>query len=354
MIRKLAFQADHANKEFYLPSNIEDLCTEKYSYLFTLAVSAAQKQGYKMLKLDEVTYAPKLAIDTQREIGLKSFGVPLLSGTLPKCPQGKGSIRKGLYLFVHSRHTGDKSKLNLVLTKLDKVESLPRYLYGDPWGKGFDGEHRIVNFIIYLSRHMEMDESEIITYLKSTEEIKKEQGLFTNRHNSDVLSDQEKLIVNKYLENIRPLMKFSELKMDHDTVISGDLWNTVREEQNLLRTYKQAVDKIVNDRLTTLYSQFKGKNEKKKAQKTPVKALIAQIDDPFIFKHFNPTSLFALFGLSQVNHSMTIEGLAKFEKNTMSILTELLNKGKINSELYSMFESASAAYANNISEFFNN
>jgi hypothetical protein len=320
------------------------------TYLYALAVEVASAAEYKILMLDGTKYVPRIRPDTQKEIALKSFGIPLLSGVLPKCPTSKGSVRKGLYLFLHSRHSKDRDTLNINLCKFDKTESLPKFMYGDPWGKGYDGEHRCVNFLVYASRQQRIDEGEILSYLKSTQDIWNENGLQKNKHNSDVYSDTEKLMINNYLRNIDGLLSIDDCKFGPSEALDGSFWKTIQQQQVKLKLYKTVIDSITNDRLSALYSNM-NKNEKKQAKKTPLKSLIRKCDDANVLLQFNPTQLFKLYGLSQINHKWTMKSLNKFNNDSMKILSELSDKARCDSDFATMMESAIAEYSNMISTY---
>jgi hypothetical protein len=325
-----------------VPSNYVDICNNA-SYLYTLYIAFLESLDYSTIILD-VDYTPKMTSDDKKDRYLKSFGIPLVSGRFEECPSRKGYLRDGFFSLLKHMFT-KKGTAPLNLFKFEDAHSIHSFIF-DEKVKIWSVEKKLVDNMIHLARDIEFDMTNIRYYMKPYNMILKELGLSRSVHDTDALSQDEKDFVSAYLDECKSLLT-EEIYNEIDSTVRLDQFvKNLKEEQKMLKPYRDLLKDIVSARIGKVYSQFKTKSEKKFAKSMSLAQLIEQVDETSILPVFNPTRLFKLIKLPVVGCVYTnVSAVRVFLATCESGLESSLEKGAISDSLYSSAMSMTNGYA---------
>jgi hypothetical protein len=283
-----------ADKFIYLPANYMKLTDRKSgSYIYTLCLAASLKYGYKPWIIKDNSMI-KCELSRKMLTLTQAWGIPLLSGHIPPPSDRKSNYRRGLSSFLNSRYR-DLKGLNSGLFKWKGSKSIVTELLGEKDAAANNpGEYCALSSLIYLSKNVLFDDMEIIPWMLSTEQIRKENGLDVI-HNTKSFNENEKMFLDNYRSNLGlDIPNLDEVK---DVYVDLPRINTeLQRESRKLLHYRQVVSSLSDLRQRTVYLPLKKtKKGDKKAKETPYESLVAELDIES-FKVFNPSKLLALVG----------------------------------------------------------
>ena len=166
--------------------------------------------------------------------------------------------------------------------------------FNDMIGVAYKNEKRMLDTVINALSKKKRFET-LHTYLKAKETLIKEKGLnFTVE--SKVLAQDEIKFLKEDLFNIGIPEKFTFKQYKQEgTFRWEDLITEISDRQKAISGFKSRLKSITSKRVKAVYSPYKSKAEKRKAQKRPVEDLIGEIlgEDVF-YDNFNPTDVFRI------------------------------------------------------------
>jgi hypothetical protein len=286
------FEINISEKLVGLPDNYIDLI--KKSYLYAAFFAIMQSEGYEGVPVK--TFNSKFKPDGRVEAILQGFCVPIFSKRVPKFEDKTNVHWKGLRSSLHQKYIHDKA-IKVQFFKFRKEEPIARYVLGDAWGKDYPAEKKILDWIVSFARTQKWDESELKTWMISTEEIEREMGLRLDLHKTSLFNSSEKSLIDSYLKNIRSVWA-EEDKNDFESLAMSQIPEFLQKRQKSLREYRSVIKDLIDKRMSAVFSPYETKKDKAKSKKTPIKELISNVEGTLEWRiAFNPSAICSLLGV---------------------------------------------------------
>jgi hypothetical protein len=178
-------------------------------------------------------------------------------------------------------------------------KSLKLHLMDDIWGAKNKNLGRVIDFIAYCAKNCQQTVNckNIRTYHTSMEELSKAKGLIFKAHKSDLFTDTEKMLINKYIQLNAPTIR--ELKENKE---SGDKQKLQYLENSVHKTllYRKVIKPLAGKRKLAII-QTLTRSEKNKRKAIPTKDLISRCVNSEEMSVFNPLHVLPLFGINSYN-----------------------------------------------------
>jgi len=281
-----------------IPKNFEELV--EANWLFRLYNSVLIKQGYKS-NFSTENFNTKLKTPSIDErLYLEALGVVCFSDTVPLLPRRKTTIYKG-YVSGMKLWISHQKNIDSNLIKASQSISPVKYLLGDDYGRGYPNEKKIIDHIINFIKNRSFRDSEYLSnYLLSKNEIVNHYKLFIDIKNQ-LVTPAEKDWINSSLD----VSGHNKWNYDMKLVVSANairsLLKSVHAEQKELKPYKKLLSSMISSRISAAFSPYSEKEKKKiKIKKTPLKALIEKVKGTVGYSAFNPTVVFTLNKMPQL------------------------------------------------------
>jgi len=332
----------------YLPKNHVTLA-EKQGYMFSFYEEMFIRLGYTPVVIDK-DFESKYVETNKIRMFLQGWGSSIVKGTIPEFPKTKNQFSNGIVHFMGDRFAHRKGIDNGMFKWHSKDSTIVHVLGARP-DKMYPAEFKILSQLVWLARNHQMDESQLISWLKSKESIIKENGL-SLIHKAEILTDGEQQIVDYYLKisNISIQLILEENEDVYVKIVG--LQQMVKTLQKSLELYRQVPKKIMESRLKSVYSQ---KKLKKKDKERPVRDLIFDLDIELFEKEFNPTDFFTLFGEKRITLFGSLadeETYNIFWNESKESTRRLRDERGLDLSVLSLFEAGINAYLKHINSYY--
>jgi hypothetical protein len=306
-----------------LPSNYAELVEN--NYFFKILNKLIVNDVYKPVKIDK-TYVCRLKIGAPELTFLKAFAFQTFSNNMEPLPVKKTQLYHGLASAQKIILCAIKD-LDISLYKQKNAKTASTVIFGDPYGKNYPIEKKILDKMIHTLRTSPFDCKFYDNFIPMNE-IVKDKGLKVDT-SSDLLTEDEIAAANLLMEKIG---KF-ELPNEQDMKTSAhaiEFQKHIQDFQKKVKTIKIGIGTIVSERITACFSPYTG-SARIKAKKEKITTLIANAKtDKEYFKAFNPSMVLLLVGkprqISQIPQNWGKEQFTDFINKFEEIIDEVFDE----------------------------
>jgi hypothetical protein len=278
-----------ANTFIALPSNYEEMVEDNlfFQILNKLIVDGV----YSPVTIDK-TFTPRLKLGSAETTFLKAFYYQTFSNTMIKLPTRKSQLYHGL-MSAQKIILSAIPDLDISLYKQKSAKLPSTVIFGDPYGKNYPVEKKILDKMIHTMRTNKIN-CEFFCNLIPLNEIIKDKGLKVDT-SSDLLSEDEKAAAKSLLRDIGQfeLPDESDFKSERHAI---DFQKSIRDFQKKVKVIKIGINTIVSERITACFAPYSG-SARIKAKKEKISTLIDNAkSDSVYYKAFNPSMVNLLVG----------------------------------------------------------
>lgn len=289
------FQTITKNGETFiaLPSNYEKLVEE--NYFFQILNKLIIERVYSAVKVEK-TFVSRLKMGLPELMFLKAYAYQAFAKELVTPPNRKTQVYHGL-MSAQKVILTNISNLDISLYKQRNAKTPSTVIFGDPYGKNYPVEKKILDKLTHLLRTNKYSIN-FHANLIPANEIIKDKGLKVNTE-SDLITENEQACANHILNAIGDfaIPPANEL----NTVAKAiEFQNTILNHQKRLKVIKSGLSTVISDRINACFAPYKSVGERNRAKKEKIQTLIDNAEsDPEQRDRFNPSMVFLFVGLQR-------------------------------------------------------
>jgi hypothetical protein len=272
-----------------LPSNYAEI-VEK-NYFFQILNTLIMHDYYSVVKVDKV-YLNRLKLGNSELTFLKAFAFQTFSNVVGELPKKKTQVYHGMASAQKLVLSAIKD-LDISLYKQKNAKLPATVIFGDPYGKNYPIEKKILDKLIHIIRTTEYDCKFSDNFIPMNDIIK-DKGLKVIT-SSDLLSEDESAAADMLLRSLGEF-KFPDKEDMKTPAHAIDFQKNILSFQRKVKIIKTGLNTIVSERINSCFGPYQG-SARTKAKKEKITTLIENAkNDKEYFGAFNPSMVLLLAG----------------------------------------------------------